>query len=327
MTFALWTTLILEALKPVEWSWVVIILPILAMLVAISVCRGRRLGRNDGVWRHMGWGWLGVGLTSVVAALVTYVAVASVSFFTPKYDTLFQSRLEARIQGLSSIQAKKQMIRRLAEMLDVQALRDIATDFANKVPAQSRHDLLAAILGSKVDQETIYTSLLINREQKSDDGNPLMINSTDLMLDEKQRTLHDANQWSEYYAALRPTQWKYLSTQFFRHQRLESMTDILANFTDFLPAEEIEPLMKSLLLSNYAGTSSYAAAHRIAWEAGEPSAASIINFFLEYIRWLRDSLWALLYVVIGLLIVRQGHMMKASPPLFRDCRKSSDGSL
>lgn len=322
MELGTWWFVFKEAFTPSPWSWAIIVVPLVAALIAVIFFISTPIS-HDKAWRKIGGRWQTIGITVLVFAVVIYFVNA---YFSDKddvfgltkkgnYDKEFHTRFftasQAQYEGLRIPKAK---IKMLGEFVDGKTLSDLIKDLIEKLPKEKRIVFIRSCVNTyyKENFNVFFDPLYwpqkrVEEYKKQHEGSsPIIAKMTGLEYDNPQVSLYEKQDYNQLYKSLKVEQWKYLRNQFIDPARndKEVLVSMLEEMYDSFGqgSNEVNDMHKNLFDKAFFDKDH---ADKIAWYLEATSHVKVFRFFLGSIRWLRDSLWLAIYLIVGLIIILQ----------------------
>jgi len=315
MTLNLWLKILLEIIKPSSLSWWVIGIPVTVTVIAWIYFR-LTPPVPTGAWHKLGSRWQKLGFILIISSLSSYVVFG---YFSKKYDVEFPKRLYTKLKKPMDLRDKKVDIRDLCEKLDKDFLADFIKDMATKLPREKRQELIAAYCAAKFNKNiTIYYDILswpdskLEKYKKNNKGKVPLESENGLKYDSEQTKLCNNGNFLELHKKLNKRQWTYILEKFLTPLEKDDLTNVIENMLDYR-SESSDSLVDLLADKAF----EYNEPKKIAWYAGVEASNNVIYFVITYIRWLRDLIWAIIYLVIGITFIQLGTKIVSEPKLFR----------
>ena len=317
MTLNLWLKILLEVIKPSPLSWWVIGIPVTVTVIAWIYFR-LTPPIPTRAWHKLGSRWRTLGFILIISSLASYVVLG---YFSKKYDGEFSKRLTTKLKKPMELRDTKEDIRYLCEVLDEEYLADFTKDMTATMPPEKRQELIKAWCACAAKFEkpvTIFYNKLywpvakVEKYRNNNNGKVPMISESGLQYTPEQIKLYESKDYIELHKKLNRDQWAYLLEQFLNPLGKDDLTNLLENMTDY-SSKSSDSLVDLLANKVFVGDM----AKKIAWYAGAESSDNIIYFVITYIRWLRDLLWVIIYLLIGITFIRLGTKIVSEPKLFR----------
>ncbi|MBT3194465.1 MAG: hypothetical protein HN341_18110 [Verrucomicrobia bacterium] len=321
MNTKVWLALILQTLKPMPWSWLLIVGPLVVFLLAVIIARSpaRKPPGTKGIWQHMGRQWKGIGIWVLGIACALYIVSAEVSRRSRKDDRDYQQRLETAIRKAARGEqgALTERIRDLAKSLSPESLRDVGLASVGSLEGDARTTFFDVRIGMKGGRKRTYVGpkeLFLWPQERIDEFSqrtglkPAMLDSG-LRFDEEQ-----SKEWGgelsparerELWPKLKSNQWQHFAKQFVVEEDRQLLVNLLVDFFGRPELHaEADALCERMLTVKYPDQRMLS--KKLSWVVQSPKSVRVFDFCVRQIWWLREILWFLLYAVLGIWIVVTG---------------------
>jgi len=320
MTFRAWLWVIWETVLPTTLSWVTIFLPAIVFGVVAWVMR-RRQGEVKGAWRTVGRRLRALGLTMGGVAVMAWLLVAVMS---SRYDSDYRNSLKHRAESIRMGQNQWELIDDLANRADEDTTRMILKDFASARGDEERTRSIQAWLKSHFNQNIIdfYGDLnwpqeRIEKFRQDNQGRSPGTLLENLQFDVNQMKLLEDDKFDELHASLRPEQWKFLLDHYLDPLEHADLISVLESVVQSSPSREaLSQIEEQLYDAVFSDTGQ---ADRLVWMFDSPSLSPVLRFLWEHVRWVREALWLVAYLITSVLLVSRGkrYFREGKSNLFR----------
>ncbi len=340
MNFQHWCFLIKETLRPENGTWVVMLVPLVAGIMAIVYCRAKTPNAK-GAWGELGRRWAATGGIVFIIAAISYssfVYKTSKDNLKDEYIRRLKDNSKNLFDNLDFGRQMEWLIRHCNHMEGKDGLRECILDRFKVMKPEERHKFMKTIHAMSNIRTITYKYQFYNSffdglywppdkvdEFRKTTGKEPGITDT-LKFTAVQEEYYKLQDKEKLHKSLNKDQWAYLIGQFISQMDQDEIASFIKDAV--LLNENVGADNETIVKLRNGDTES--SSHNVfikkglkeavlmemddppkecAFLAGVPDEYEIFGFFIKWQNWLRELPYLLIYLATGSIMMISGAIM------------------